>query len=258
MKERVDSRVLGAVRWVDAVTERAIPLPLAVSAPDLHFVRNLSGLSVIVSATGLDTYEHYFDLSTMPAEERVADLSREFSASVSDPTGCYLPRAFKIKLPRLTNPPRQPDGSRPASSIFDPIDISLLPASMTRVASGWAQVRVSARSTAAHPLKNLYLRLVATSGDKVLGRGMTDARGEGLVIVPGLKLFAPGETDDEVTTSETEARLEAIEAGSDDVIDWTELDEPSVTPADTLTLNLQAGKTYSVKYSEAGGLELNP
>mgnify|MGYP000359709397 CR=1 FL=1 len=173
MKERLDSRVLGAVRWLDAVTAQPITHPLAVTAGDLRFVRNLSGLSVIVAAKGLEAYEACLDLDTLPPEQEVDDLSLDFTAAVTDPTGRYLPRRFDLKLPRVAQPPRLPNGQRPANSLFDPVPIALLPGPLAPVAAGWAQVRVTARTAEDQPLKHLYLRVVATADDAVLGRGMT-------------------------------------------------------------------------------------
>jgi hypothetical protein len=246
MKERLDNRVLGAVRWLDAVTERPIAQPLAVASSDLRFVRNRSGLSVIVSAAGLGAYEACLDLNSLSPADVVPDLSLDLTAAVSDPTGRYLPRRFSLKLPRTAQPPRLPNGRRPADSLFEPVSISLLPSPLAEVATGWAQVRVTARTAAGGPLKNLFLRVVATAGNAILGRGMTDARGEGLVIVPGLKLFAPGNTPEEVTTRETEVRLEAIPpTGDDDPVDWTELDPLAAAPENVTTLKLKAGKTYA-------------
>ena len=75
-----------------------------------------------------------------------------------------------------------------------------------------------------------------------------------------MKLFAPANSDDDddVMTSETEVRLEAITPDPEEErVNWTELDEDGIAPANTLTLSLKAGKTYSVKYSDAEGLELN-
>jgi hypothetical protein len=249
MKERLDSRVLGAVRWLDAVTEQPITHALTVTAGDLRFVRNLSGLSVIVAAKGLEAYEACLDLDTLPPEQEVDDLSLDFTAAVTDPTGRYLPRRFDLKLPRVAQPPRLPNGQRPASSLFDPVPIALLPGPLAPVAAGWAQVRVTARTAEDKPLKHLYLRVVATADDAVLGRGMTDERGEGLVIVPGLKLFAPGNTPAEVTTSETDVRLEAILPGEvAAAVDWTALEAEDAEAANTKPLKLKAGKTYACNF----------
>jgi len=244
MKERLDSRVLGAVRWLDAVTEGPIARPLAVASPDLRFVRNRSGLSVIVSAAGMGAYEACLDLDSLSPADVVPGLSLDFTAAVSDPTGRYLPRRFSLKLPRQAKPLRLPNGQRPADSIFEPMSVSLLPSPLAEVATGWAQVRITARTAEGAPLKNLYLRVIATAGNAILGRGMTDGRGEGLVIVPGLKLFAPGNTPNEVTTSETEVRLEAVLPAGNDLVDWTAMEPQAAAAENTTTLKLKAGKTH--------------
>ena len=47
LRERVERRVLGALRCVDATTLMPIDEPLAVSAPGACLLRNQSGLYVI-------------------------------------------------------------------------------------------------------------------------------------------------------------------------------------------------------------------
>ena len=54
MNEVLDSRVLGALRWIDAVTQTPIATPLVVTGAGLRFTRNLSGLTVITHAAGLE------------------------------------------------------------------------------------------------------------------------------------------------------------------------------------------------------------
>ena len=43
MKERCEARILGAIRWSDAVTAAPIELPLVARSNQLRFVRNLGG-----------------------------------------------------------------------------------------------------------------------------------------------------------------------------------------------------------------------
>ncbi len=252
MKERDDNRILGAIRWIDGVTSAQITFPLAVSAPNAKFVRNLSGLSVISSAAGLNNYTTAFDLTALPAPQRVANQSLSFTGQVADPSGVYLPRVFTIKLPRDESPALlPPDNHRPANSLFTPQDVVLLPAPAAPMSAGFAQVRLSIADTHGVPLPNVLARVVATADNTVLGRGMSDPRGEALVAVPFLKLFAPGGTPDEVVTRETEARLELLfPPANQPIVDWTVLDATAVDPAhvDPVHLQLVAGGVYSRKF----------
>lgn len=253
MKERLERRVLGAVRWVDAVTGHSVTQPLAIDAPDLRLVRNGAGLEVVTHARGLETHESGFDLETLPPDQQVPELSIELEGAVRDPAERYLPRRFTLRLPRVASPVRLANGRRPANSLFDPVEIGLLPGPSAPVAASWTQIRVSARDAGGQPLPDLYLRLVTSDGSAVLGRGMTDRRGEGLVMVAGLKLFAPGDTPQEVTTSRTLARLEAVVPGAGPrPVDWTALDGQPATAANRLAIELQAGRTYAIPYPFSG------
>src|SRR6478735_8811062 len=108
MSERLDRRVLGAVRWIDAVSEATITLPLVPEmvpgGPRLKFIRNLGGLTVITEAEGLEAYVQTFDLKDLAPADVVADGDLDLVAQVRDPTGTYLPRKFTLALPRDASP----------------------------------------------------------------------------------------------------------------------------------------------------------
>ena len=247
MKERLEDRILGAIRWVDAVTNAPIPLPLVATASSLRFRRNFSGLTVITHADGLENYASKFNLSDLPDDEVVTTESLTREGQVEDPTGTYLPTKFSLQLPR------DPSDTlpRPANSLFIPVDVKLLPSPVARLAPGCAQVRVLIEDDEGDPIANALARVVATSDDALLGCGLADSRGEALVAVPGLKHFAPGETEDEVVTVETEARLEIIlPPDGATVVDWTELRDAAVAVGNTdpELLSLKPGGLYSRRY----------
>ena len=235
MKERSDNRILGALRWVDAVTQSPIPLPLVARSDSLRFSRNLSGLSVITRAAGLEAYEPVFNLDDLPEDDAVELLSLDREGEVHDPSGTYLPRRFTLQLPRDPSPALlPPDQHRPPNSLFTPLDIALLPSPAARLPAGCAQVRVLVLDDDGNPIPNALGRVVAEEDDAILGCGLADARGEALIGVPGLKHFAPGATEEEVVTLETEARLEIIHPpAGEDVVDWTALREAAVAAGDT-------------------------
>jgi hypothetical protein len=235
MNEVIESRVLGALRWIDAVTQAPITRPLTVTGAGLRFTRNLSGLTVITHANGLEAYTRTFDLASLPGAEVVPNGSLSRTAEVEDPSGTYLPRRFTVDLPRDPSPDLlPPDGRRPAGSLFTPIDIALLPAPAARLPAGCAEVRVLIRTPAGVGIRNALARVIATSGGALLGCGLADDRGETLVAVPGLKHFAPGATEEEVVSVVTEARLEIIlpPAGAT-IVDWTVLRAAAVAPGHT-------------------------
>ena len=248
MKDRVDRRVLGAIRWLDAVTKAVIAQPLAVRAATASLTRNLSGLFVITTANGLEKYTGHLDLATLPPADVKPDESVTVTGQVEDPTGCYLARIFTVALPRngTTTLPH------PANSLFSPVDLELLPTPRAKAMAGWAQVRVTVKKQSGEPFANVLIRVVATANNRVLGRGMSDARGEALVAVPGLPLFQAGATPDKVVTSETAAKIEFIPPTSAaPLVDWTALDALAAIPANirATPLALKAGETYSLQSS---------
>ncbi len=257
MIELLESRVLGAVRWIDAVTQAPVTLPLTVSGPGLRFTRNLSGLTVITHAAGLEALVRTFDLSTLPAGDAVPVGDRVLIADVTDPGGTYLPRRFSFNLPRDPAPvPTSPDVARPPHSLFTPFDVELLPAPAARLPAGCAEVRVLVQDSAGRPLPHALIRIVATASGAILGCGQADARGEALAAIPGLRHFAPGATEDEVVSVETEARLELIHppAGATRV-DWTLLRAAPVAAGDTdpSPLRLKPGARISRRYPFGDG-----
>lgn len=252
MKERHDRRVLGAIRWIDAVTRSPIALPLVTLSPALRFTRNLSGLTVVTHANGLESYLRTFDLDDLPESDEVANLSLSREAEVHDPSGTYLPTRFTLTLPRDASPALlPPDHHRPANSLFTPVDIALLPSPRARLVPGCAEVRVLIRDGEGEPIPNALARVVSEADDEVLGCGLADARGEALVAIPGLKHFAPGETEDEVVSVVTEARLEIIHPPANQaVVDWTTLRAATVADGDTdpAPLQLTPGILISRQY----------
>lgn len=252
MNEVLDSRVLGALRWIDAVTQTPIATPLVVTGAGLRFTRNLSGLTVITHAAGLEAYTRTFDLANLPAGQEVPNDSLTLTADVEDPTGNYLPRRFTLNLPRDASPEViPPDGRRPPRSLFTPFDIALLPAPAARLQAGCAEVRVLIQTPANVGIRNALARVVATADSTLLGCGLTDARGEALVAVPGLKHFAPGATEDQVVSVETEARLEIIlpPAGVT-IVDWVTLRDAPVAAGhtDPQPLRLKPGALISRRF----------
>ena len=256
MNELLESRVLGALRWIDAVTQTPITRPLTVTGTGLRFIRNLSGLTVITHANGLEAYTRTFDLTSLPAGQAVPNGSLALTAEVADPSGTYLPRRFTVDLPRDPSPDLlPPDGRRPAGSLFTPIEVALLPAPAARLPAGCAEVRVLIRTPTGQGIRNALARVVATSGGAVLGCGLADDRGEALVAVPGLKHFAPGATEEEVVSVVTEARLEIILPPADaTIVDWTVLRGAAVAPGhtDPQPLQLKPGARISRRFPFGG------
>jgi hypothetical protein len=254
MKERLERRVLGAIRWVDAVTGAPIPLPLVARSDTMRFTRNLSGLAVITHADGLERYPSAFDIDDLDPADVVTPGALQLEGEVRDPSGTYLPRRFTLNLPRDPSPDIIPPAhARPANSLFTPVDVALLPSPVIRLPPGCAQVRVLICDSEGDPAPNSLARVVATANETLLGCGLADARGEALVAIPGLKHFAPGDSEDEVVSVETEARLEIIHPPTGQaIVDWQELRDADVADEDAdvdpTPLKLKPGWIYSRRY----------
>lgn len=175
-------RVWGALRFVDAMWGRTIEAPLVVDLPGARLRRNPIGLWVVTAldatADEVDTigaYENAFTPVPVPP-------ARSLSGRVADTRGRFLSRRFALDLPRSS-------ADRP----FEPVDVVLDPSPAQPLLPTWAALRLTVTRGGA-PVPHAAVRIRRPAG-KVLGRGMTDARGEALVAVVGVAQITPGEGD---------------------------------------------------------------
>ncbi|MCB9741718.1 MAG: hypothetical protein H6741_02320 [Alphaproteobacteria bacterium] len=180
-----DRRVLAAVRFRDPATGSFVGSGLEVQAELGRWILNRSGDWVLASAPGLEGHRFAFDAPPeLPAERSVT-----VRAVVHDRRGRYLSRGFSIEVPRLPG-----DGS---ANLFDPIVVDLPSSPNQALRPAWAAARISVRTPPSEawpqgmPVEGALVRL-HRSGHGELCRGLTDHRGEALVISPRLPLFAAG------------------------------------------------------------------
>ena len=217
--DRVDRRVLAAVRLVDVVTGRPIARPLSVSAEGVRFLRGRSGLYVISAAGGLEAHTTAFEAP--PAEPPPESLS--FELRMEDPLEVYLERRATIRLPRRAGPPA--DDPQALPDLFRPIDIEMFPSPAAPVRPNWGGLRLTVRrGNAPEPRPGLpgVLATLHRPGtpEQVLARGLSDERGEAVVLVPGLKISQGIENPPDdggagggggpVTTPVTQAELDLL------------------------------------------------
>lgn len=210
MLDRVERRVLGAIRLVDATTGRAVHRPLSVSAEGVRFLVNRAQLYVISQAPGLDAHVTAFD---RPPDEPVPG-SAAIEVTIDDPLGEYLPRRATIPLPRRASA----DEAEP--DLFAPEVVRVLPSPNAALRSSWSGVRLSLRLDDQRPVRGALINLRGNGDDggedALVASGLSDERGEALVILPGLPVSrsaegpAPGGGDGEVTTPETPVTLEIV------------------------------------------------
>ena len=198
--ERVESRVLGALRCTDGVTGTPIDRPLEVRAAGADILRNRSGLYVIRRAEALAAHEASFEAPpALPAQGSVA-----LALTVADPLGAYLPRRATVLLPRDPDPAN----AGTAASLFRPLDLPLYPSPAAPLAVNWAVLRISLVAAGGEHLGGALLRVLRNGN--VLARGLTDWRGEGLLPVAGVPVTTFSEDEQAVVISEIEVTVQAL------------------------------------------------
>ena len=201
-RDRVEARVLGALRCMDATTLVPLTLPVAVAGPGASFVRNRSGLYVLRDWTALAAHATAFEAP--PAAPPVGEAP-PLDLTLIEPSGQYLPRRVRLALPRDPNPAN----AAAAGSLFRAIDVAMYPSPQAPVATNWTVLRVTAVEAASgDALGGALLRVMANG--TVLARGLTDWRGEALVPVSGVPVTTWSDDPNAVIVSEIPASLEAI------------------------------------------------
>ena len=199
--ERVEHRVLGALRFVDAATGVDIRTPLEVRAVegDAVLVRNQSGLWVVDSWSDLAPHAASFD-EPPPAP---APGSRLLQLSVRDPLGGYLPRRVALALPR------DPEAEDEADSLFRPREVQMFPTPASPTGANWSVLRVTVTEEDTGDALGGALVLVRRNGD-IMARGLTDGRGEALVAIVGVPMLTFGEDDEVVVVDEVAVVVSAV------------------------------------------------
>jgi hypothetical protein len=235
-------RIWGAVRFVDAASARTIEGPLELSAPGARWQRNRAHLHVLMQLdrpqarrAELEAHESAFDV--LPALVPIV-----VDASVKDPAGRYLPRRFALALPRAVEP------AGPTAPRFNAQEVVLDAAPAARLLPTWAVLRVSV-FRAGRPAANAALRLQPPGGGALLGRGLSDARGEALVIAAGIAQISVG-AGDIVVTPEVPAELVVSydpAAPPDQPVDPDTLAVRAGVIRQTVAHNLASGRTDTLR-----------
>lgn len=196
--ERVEQRVLGAVRLVDAATGRWIDDPMSVSSPGVRFIRNAHSAYVLAEAPGFANYSAAF--SAPPAVS-----SAPLVITIADPSGSYLARRTSLSVPRDPDPTH---ADQPGS-LFRALEIPMYPSPIGPIAVGAAVLRASVKS-AGQPLGGALVRVVRKSDSQLLARGLSDGRGEALVPVPGIPVMTWDSSGGAVMARETDVTITAV------------------------------------------------
>lgn len=241
-------RVWAAVRFVDAATRRPLTTTLDVQAPGVTWLRKRDGMQVVVAlnppavtlADGavVTAFEAAFD--PLPAVPALSVTGR-----VSDPSGRTLPRLFTLALPRATLP------AGPAAERFTPVEVVLDPSPAAPLLSTWAVLRVSLQR-AGRPVNNAVLRVHRSAGGALIGRGMSDARGEALVIVAGLAQVTAGLNDlvmEREVAAELRISTDPAPPASEPFVNPDTLAARADVPRHTQAVTLASGRTQNLAIS---------
>lgn len=215
MLDVVQERVLGALRFLDSTTSEKVESALDVEAAGTVVRRNRSNLYVLWEGpSGTVTF------------------------TVTDPAGIYLSRKFNVSLPRDSDPSHKGQ----AGSIFQPFDVNLYPSPLAPTSPGWAVIRASViKVPSRNVLGGALIRVLRTSDQTVLARGMSDTRGEALVPVPGVPVTTFDSGSGAVVATQIDVSIQAFfDPALVGVPDPQDLEArmnalPSVTIADKLT-----------------------
>lgn len=196
--ERLEHRVLGALRCVDLASGAGIESALQVSAPGARLLRNRSGLYVIAEWDALA--DHASAFAEPPGVPAL--FSQTLTLTLRDPLGRYLPRLVGVALPR--DPAAANAGN--ADSLFRPVEVPLFPSPAAPLLANWAALRVSVIDTVAgDALGGALVRV--TSGGETIARGLSDWRGEALVPVVGIPVTTWSSDPEAVIVSEIAATV---------------------------------------------------
>lgn len=196
--DRVDRRVLGAFRCVDAASLQQVPQGVRATSTELDLRRNASGFFVVFNAPGMRDRTTEFDLDP----DQAWPAPKPFSVSIRPAGYRYLPRRATVNMPRKPAPMTDP------GSAMIPQDVLLFlgPAAVPGV--NWAVVRASVTlgdTGAGAPWA--VLRLVRDSDGAVLAIGMSDRSGEAVLAVPGIGVSSNPNGDGAVVTATVDATL---------------------------------------------------
>lgn len=199
--ERLERRVLGALRCVDATTGAPLDIPLRLDAPaDVRIQRNRSGIFVVHAWAPLAAHTAAF--ASAPATPLPG--THLLTLRLSDPLGGYLPRVVSMALPRDADPAHAAQNG----SLFRPQEVAMYPSSNARVGANWAALSVSLFEIGSgDALGGVLLRVL--NGAEVIARGLSDWRGEALVPVAGIPVTTWSTEPGIVVVTQIEAQLEA-------------------------------------------------
>ena len=195
----LDRRVLALLTFTDALGGRVLS-PVSVVADGVRLFIKRPGALVIAEAAGFETYTAAFD--SIPAAPAVGSVTLPLDIWPADPA--LGARRARVALPR------DPDPTHPdrADSLFQPIEIALLPTPMAEVTGLAAAMSITVRRADDNRRVEGALVRLRPEGGRPEASALTDAAGDALLLVSGVPLASPGAGA--VVRSDIAADLDAV------------------------------------------------
>ena len=158
--------------------------PVSVVADGVRLFAKRPGALVIAEAPGFEAYTAAFD--PIPAAPAVGSVTLQLDIRPADPA--LAARRAGVALPRDPDPAH----SEQPGSLFQPIEIALLPTPLAELTGLTAALSVTVRRADDNRRVEGALVRLRPEGGRPEARAMTDAAGDALLLVPGVPLASPG------------------------------------------------------------------
>lgn len=239
--DTLDRRVLGAIRFVDSATRNRVEGGLNVESSQAVLRVNRLGLWVIHEAVGLEAHTVQFE--TQPAAPPLESIA--VTLTINDPVGRYLARRATVRLPRDPDPAK---ATQP-QSLFRPIDIALFRSPASAASPGWAVIRAHVQNNATGAaLGGALLRVIRARDGQVIAQGLSDNRGEAMLIVPGIPVTTFNNDGGPPLATEVNVNIQAIfDPAASGVVDPDAIDPGAGLPTASVSVNLAARREVAVQ-----------
>lgn len=197
-----DRRALAAVRFVDLATGAMIADPLTLESEG-RWTQNRTGDWVLREHPALPGYDTSFATPT-----GLPDVgSIRVRVVVRDPARRWVPRAFRVPLPRLPH--------HGTHDLYARIEVPLGPGPAVPLRQSWGALRLHVRfapgpeTPEGVPIEGALVRVTTDAGE-LRAMTLTDARGEATAPVPRIPLYAPGDGTGPVLEPRIPHRLHVV------------------------------------------------
>jgi hypothetical protein len=159
--------------------------------------------------------------------------------TVADLSGRYLSRKAAIRLPRDPDPTH-------ASSLFVPMNVNLYRAPGAAVSPRWVVIRASITDAATGAaLPGALVRVTRVSSGEVLAHGVSDERGEALIVLSGIPVttFNAAGGGPPLATEVDITILATFDPGAGPISDPDAVEAQAGLPSASLSRRVSAGQT---------------